>query len=129
MSAQADRLVRKSLALLKKYGQAATLTRRTVGAYDVATSAPAVAVATYPVTVQVQADSGQDKEGDSLAKGSTVRAARRKLLVAAGGLSVVPAPGDEVGPLEGRTWTVLATDPPVQLGGTPILYTLRVAST
>lgn len=129
MSAQADRLARKALALLEKYGEEAFLTRRTTGEYDVATSAPAVTVASHEVKVLVLADSGQDKEGDSLAKGSTVKAARRKLLVAAGGLAVVPVPGDEVGPLEVRTWTVLATDPPVQLGGTPILFTLRVSST
>lgn len=128
MSAQADRLARKALQLLQRFGQEATLTRRVAGAYNPATSAPAQSVSTHPVRVLVQADNTQEGEGDSLAKGSAVRAARRKVQVAASGLAVVPAPGDEVGPLEGRTWRVLATDPPVQLGGTPILYVLRVAA-
>ncbi|MCP3065797.1 hypothetical protein LXT21_44225 [Myxococcus sp. K38C18041901] len=128
MTALADRLARKSLALLAKYGQAASLTRRTVGEYDVATSTRTSSSVSYPLKVLVQSDSGQDKEGDSLQEGTAVRAARRKLLVGAHGLPVVPGPGDEVGPLEGRTWRVLAVDPPVQLGGTPILFTLRVAS-
>lgn len=128
MTAQADRLARKALGLLQRFGQAATLTRRTPGAYNPATSTSEEAVSTHPVRVLVQADSTEAGEGDSLAKGSAVRASRRKLQVAASGLGVVPGPGDEVGPLEGRTWRVLETLPPVQLGGTPILYVLRVAA-
>ncbi|RKH93622.1 hypothetical protein [Corallococcus sp. AB038B] len=128
MSAQADRLAAKSLALVKRYGQQATLTRAGPGTYDVATAKVVASTAAYPVQVLVQADSGQDKEGDSLTDGGTTRADRRKVLVAAGGLPVVPAPGDTVGPLEGRTWRVLRTDPPTQLGGTPILFNLRVSA-
>ncbi|MCY1042716.1 hypothetical protein OV208_15435 [Corallococcus sp. bb12-1] len=128
MSAQADRLAAKSLALLKRFGQAATLTQRAAGVYDVATSKVVTSATEHPVQVVVQADSGQDKEGDGLTEGGTARADRRKLLVAADGLPVTPAPGDTVGPLEGRTWRVLKTDPPTQLQGTPILYTLRVSA-
>ncbi|WP_223644362.1 hypothetical protein [Corallococcus sp. EGB] len=128
MSAQADRLAAKALALVKRFGQQATLTRAGPGAYDVATAKVVASTATYPVQVLVQADSSQDREGDSFADGGTARADRRKLLVAAGGLPVVPAPGDTVGPLEGRTWRVLRADPPTQLGGTPILFTLRVSA-
>ncbi|MBZ4402528.1 hypothetical protein, partial [Myxococcus sp. AS-1-15] len=98
MSAQSDRLARKALALLKRFGQAASLTRRTAGEYDVATSTrTTTSSSSYPVKVLVQSDSGQDKEGDSLQEGTAVRAARRKLLVGAHGLPVVPGPGDEVG--------------------------------
>ncbi|MFB1482268.1 hypothetical protein [Corallococcus sp. RDP092CA] len=121
-------MAKKALALVKRYGQAATLTRAGPGAYDVATAKVVASTATYPVQVLVQADSSQDREGDSFADGGTARADRRKLLVAAGGLPVVPAPGDTVGPLEGRTWRVLRADPPTQLGGTPILFTLRVSA-
>jgi hypothetical protein len=128
VSAQADRLAAKALALVKRYGQQATLTRAGPGTYDVATAKVVVATSAHPVQVLVQADSGQDKEGDSLTDGGTTRVDRRKLLVAAGGLLVVPAPGDTVGPLEGRTWRVLRADPPTQLGGTPILFNLQVAS-
>lgn len=128
MSAQADRLAKKALALLKRYGQLATLTRKGPGTYDVATAQVVASTAEHPVQVLVQADSSQDREGDSLTDGGTTRADRRKLLVAAGGLPVVPAPGDTVGPLEGRTWLVLRADPPTHLGGTPILFTVRVSS-
>ncbi|WP_163998675.1 hypothetical protein [Pyxidicoccus caerfyrddinensis] len=126
MSAQADRLARKALELLKRYGEEASLTRHVVGTYNPAESAPSASTTSHSVQVLVQADSGQD--GDALAKGAAVQVGLRKLLVAASGLAVVPAPGDEVGPLEGRTWRVLRTEPPVQLQGTPVLYVLRVAS-
>ncbi|QDE83306.1 hypothetical protein [Myxococcus xanthus] len=124
MSAQADRLAAKALALLKRYGQGATLTRRTPGAYDPALSTAPATVTTHTVQVLVQADNGYQE----LVPAGTVKVGRRKLLVAAAGLPVTPGPGDEVGPLEGATWRVLRTDPPVQLQGTPVLYVLRVAA-
>lgn len=124
MSAQADRLAAKALAQLKRYGQGATLTRRTTGVYDPALSTAPATVTTHAVQVLVQADNGHQE----LVPAGTVKVGRRKLLVAAAGLPVTPGLGDEVGPLEGCTWRVLRTDPPVQLQGTPVLYVLRVAA-
>ncbi|WAM23825.1 hypothetical protein [Myxococcus sp. NMCA1] len=128
MSAQADRLARKALALLHRYGQAATLLRCTAGVYDPALSTAPTTITTHPVQVLVQADSGRG-EGQELVPSGTVKVGRRKLLVAAAGLPVTPGPGDEVGiALDGLSWRVLRTDPPVQLQGTPIIYVLRVVA-
>ncbi|NTX57665.1 hypothetical protein [Myxococcus sp. CA039A] len=129
MSARADKVAQKARAAMKKHGQEATLSRTVRGAYDTGTGTTAPpSVSSHSVFLMVQADSGQDKEGNTEAEGTTVRKARRKLLVAAEGLPLVPEPGDSVGPVEALTWRVLAVDPPVQLGGKPILYTLRVVA-
>ena len=128
MSGRADKVAVKALAALKKHGQQAMLTRTVAGAYDVATASVGPSTTTsHTVFLLVQADSAQG-DGDAEVEGGTVRKARRKLLVAAKGLPLVPAPGDTVGPVEGSTWRVYRVDPPQQLGGTPILFTLRVVA-
>lgn len=124
MTARSDKLRAKALRVVRtKGGVACTLTRRSAGAYDPATSAAAPATATSAAYAAVFPDehSGDSDETDA----ADVIEERRKAEVPALGLAFVPAPGHTVGPLEGRTWNVVGVTS-VSVDGAYVLHELRL---
>lgn len=124
MSARSDRLRRKARDVVsKRGGVACTLTRRSSGAYDPATSAAAPTTATSAAYAAVFPDehSGDSDETDE----ADVVEERRKAEVPALGLLFDPAVGDSIGPLEGRTWNVVGVTS-TSVDGAYVLHEVRL---
>ncbi len=125
-----ERIARKALAAITKYGVSLTLSRPAGGRYDAERSevqASAPTNISVRGIVEQQGTSQTNKADSSFADDSNVRAHRRKVTLAASGLAMVPQAGDTIGTIDGRTWRVEGVNT-VQMSDVPVLYECRVSS-
>lgn len=114
----AAEMAAEALALLDEFGQAATLTRTTSGAYDPATGAPATGTsATY--TGRAYADQYAQRDID----GSLVRQGDQRAYIATDGM-VPPKTGHTLA-LGGTTYSVISAGH-WNVAGTPVMYWAQI---
>src|SRR5437773_1392103 len=93
-----------ALDMITEAGVLVTITRRgSGGAINMVTDRKTggAAQSTSARAVAFPPDSG---DGEALAPETQVGVSTRHIIIAASGLTFVPLPGDDVGPIEGRTW-------------------------
>jgi hypothetical protein len=122
MAGAGERIAKRARAVMAKEGLTLTLTKKVAGTYDPSSTSIAVQAENHTAYGTVE---GMNPDGaGSTTQSEGVRRGKRKLTVAAYGLPE-PLPGDTIGPIEGRSWTITGQTP-VVMGGTPILYILAV---
>ena len=110
-------IAEEALAGIQEAGAAMTLTRLSGGTFSPTTGTYAGQTTTaYPCTGLFQVP----RAGDTWYGGTTIRAGDRQVLLAASGMEIVPAPGDD---LDG--YKVVAVQP-VAPGGIDLMYRVLV---